>query len=350
MRILFRTSGGRSREEELGLGHVYRCINLAKSLRSHKIYFLIEDYGGVKNLLVDKGFNDIFYLRKKIDLHEDVKKTIHFITSNKIDILIIDRYLLNPSYVKEIRKKNIKTAVITDLKNIEYSSDLVVSGFIGYRNQIRKNHFGTKCLLGPKYQILDERFASKKNIYKKKYDLLATFGGFDDYNISQLFLESILKYPTKIKTKIILGPSTIKSKEIATIQKNYKNHINIIQKTNNMHKEMSEARFGICAGGLTTYEFASLGVPFAIICQVKHQLVTAHQWHNKKIAINLGLIEKISQSKINSFLHKITNRKISLKTPKRSIIDGRGSMRVANEIIRIKQESIMKAHGVLQND
>lgn len=348
MRILFRTSGGRSREEELGLGHVYRCVNLAKSLKPHKVYFLIEDYGGVKNLLAEKGFNEIFYLKKKIDLHDDVKKTIRFIASNKIDILIIDRYLLNPKYVREIRKKNIKIVVITDLENIEYPSDLVVSGFIGYRNQIRRNYLGTKCLLGPKYQILDERFSSKKNIYKKKYDLLATFGGFDDYNIAQLFLESIMKYPIKIRTKIILGPSTIKSKEISVIEKNYKNHIKIVQKTNNMYKEMSEARFGICAGGLTTYEFASLSVPFAIICQVKHQLVTAHQWHNKKIAINLGLIEKISHSKINSFLHKITNRKISLKTPKSSIIDGRGSMRVANEIIRMKQES--HDESVLQND
>ena len=338
MRVLFRTSGGRSRKEELGLGHVYRCMNLAKSLKPHEIYFLIEDYGGVKNLLAEKGFKDIFYLRKKNDLLNDVKKTIHIISSNKIDILIIDRYLLNPKYVEEIKKRNIKTVVITDLRNIEYPSDLVVSGFIGYKNQIKKNHLGTKCLLGPKYQILDKRFSSKKNIYKKKYDLLATFGGFDDYNIARLFLETILKYSTKIRTKVILGPSTIKSKEISTIEKNYKNSIKIVQKTNNMHKEMSEARFGVCAGGLTTYEFASVGVPFAIICQVKHQLVTAHQWHNKKIAINLGLVEKISQNKINSFLYKISNRKISLKTPKSSIIDGRGSMRIAMEIIRMKQE------------
>jgi spore coat polysaccharide biosynthesis predicted glycosyltransferase SpsG len=338
MRILFRTSGGRSREEELGLGHVYRCTNLAKSLKPHKIYFLVEDYGGVKNLLVEKGFKNVFFLRKKIDLLNDAKKTISLISSNKIDIVIIDRYLLDPKYVQELKKNDIKTVVITDLKNIEYPSDLVVSGFIGYENQIRINHFGTKCLLGPKYQILDERFSSMKNIYKKKYDFLATFGGFDDYNIAQLFLESVIKYSTKIKSKIILGPSTIKSKQILAIEKKYRNRIKIVQKTNNMYKEMSEARFGICAGGLTTYEFASLGVPFAIICQVKHQLVTAKQWHNKKIAINLGLIEKISQDKINSLLHRIINRKISLKTPKSSIIDGRGSMRVAMEVIKLNHE------------
>ena len=43
MKIVFRTSGGRIPKRELGLGHIYRCINLSKELTSHKITFLIED-------------------------------------------------------------------------------------------------------------------------------------------------------------------------------------------------------------------------------------------------------------------------------------------------------------------
>ena len=34
MKILFRTSGGRIQKKELGLGHIYRCINLSKELSS----------------------------------------------------------------------------------------------------------------------------------------------------------------------------------------------------------------------------------------------------------------------------------------------------------------------------
>ena len=109
-----------------------------------------------------------------------------------------------------------------------------------------------------------------------------------------------------------------------------------------MYKEIAESRFGICSGGLTTYEFAAVGVPFAIICQVKHQEVTAEVWKNKGIALNLGLINKKSQKKITPFLEDLVNKRISLKTPKDSVIDGKGAMRVAMEIIQMKQKSYDK--------
>ena len=44
MKILFRTSGGRIQKKELGLGHIYRCINLSKEISSHDLTFLIEDF------------------------------------------------------------------------------------------------------------------------------------------------------------------------------------------------------------------------------------------------------------------------------------------------------------------
>ena len=49
--ILFRTSGGKSSKRELGLGHIFRCINLAKMVKKNNIEFLIEDFGTVKKKL-----------------------------------------------------------------------------------------------------------------------------------------------------------------------------------------------------------------------------------------------------------------------------------------------------------
>ena len=55
-KILFRTSGGRIPKRELGLGHIYRCLNLGHQLKPHEIQFLIEDYGAVSSLLREHGF------------------------------------------------------------------------------------------------------------------------------------------------------------------------------------------------------------------------------------------------------------------------------------------------------
>ena len=101
-----------------------------------------------------------------------------------------------------------------------------------------------------------------------------------------------------------------------------------------MKKEISHAEFGICSGGITTYEFTSLGVPFVIICQYKHQLKTAREWQKRNIALNFGLPNKQTRSKIQNLIKKIVENKVPVK-PNKFIVDGLGAKRVAHEILKI---------------
>lgn len=338
MKILFRTSGGKTPKEQLGLGHVFRCINLASTFDKKSIFFLIEDFGGVKKLLNDRNFDNVTLLKKNICTDIDISETIKFIKKKKIDVIIIDKYCLRKNFAKEVGNY-VKIVIISDLTNIQYKADLVVSGFIGYKNQKIKNNLGSKCLLGPKFQILDKRFSKINKNKHKKYKLLATFGGFDDNSISELFLNSIEKYIDKIKIKVILGPSTNKSKKIKDLEKKYSNQIKIIQETKNMAKEMSEVEYGISSGGLTSYEFASMRIPFGIISQVKHQLKTADMWEQKGIVNNLGLISNKTPRKIDEFLKKIDENRISLNKIKHKDMDSNGIIRIKGEILKLINNS-----------
>ena len=79
----------------------------------------------------------------------------------------------------------------------------------------------------------------------------------------------------------------------------YSKNLFVVNETKNMRKEISETSFGFCAGGITTYEFATMNIPFAIIFQYKHQLLTAKAWEKRKIAYNLGLPSNNSNIKEN---------------------------------------------------
>jgi UDP-2,4-diacetamido-2,4,6-trideoxy-beta-L-altropyranose hydrolase len=333
IKILFKTAGGRAVKKELGLGHIFRCINLASKFSSHEIHFLVENFGGVEKIL-NKNLNyKIKYLEKDIQLQKEIENTKSYITKNNIDILIIDRYKINKKFVNSI-SKFIKTVIISDLKNINYHADLVVNGFIGFDNQIIKNKFGTRCLLGPKYQILNKNFKNKNKV-KKKYDLLITLGGFDENKIIQKMLKQILNSNIKLKIKIISGPVTKKLNK-NLISKNKKtSSIELIEKTNNMFKEISSSKFGICAGGITSYEFATLKVPFAIISQVKHQLTTAKEWQEKGIGINLGMFNSNFQKKLERILNNLNENEEVYKFSKKHFIDADGSKRITKEIIKI---------------
>lgn len=329
LNILVRTAGGTNTAEELGFGHVYRCINLVSFLSGHNITFLLEDYGGTKKVLNEKGHHQIFLLKKNADVISDLKSTISLIKKKKIDVLIIDRYQTKEKYVSGIRK-HVKTVLISDLFKVNYDADLLVNGFIGLKNQARTNQYGTRCLFGPKYQILNKKFAEPKIKLSKRIELLVTLGGFDKNNIVKIILSSLTKTP--VKTKIILGPGTPFTSTIKAIAKQCK-FVKIKQKTNDMRKEILNSAFGICSGGITSYEFASLRVPFAIVCQAKHQLITARQWQQRGIALNLGLASKGIKRKIDILLEQISENS-SGKVGKK-IIDGFGSKRVAREIIKL---------------
>lgn len=328
--ILFRVSGGKAPKKELGYGHIFRSIHLAYFFKKHNIWFLLEDYGGAKNILKHHGFDNVLKLKKNSSLDSDIERTINVIKNKKIDVMINDTYKASEKYLKKV-KKFTKTVLITDLKQSKYSSDITVNGFIGFKNQKIIHNDGGISLLGPKYQILNHRFSSKNS--ETKYDLLVTFGGFDENNITEIFLEQLIKFPGTIKTKIIHGPSSEKTARIKEIEREFPGYFSLIA-VGDMYKEISNTKFGLCSGGITTYEFATLGIPFAIISQVKHQTTTAKIWEKNKIATDLGIVDRNTGKKISKYLGKIYSMRQKRNRIYHIDLDGNGGKRVHKEIMK----------------
>lgn len=336
LRILFRISGGRAPKKELGIGHVVRCLNLASLLKKSNVFFLLEDYGGIRKIFQRKKYSNIKFLQKNISVKSDIEKTKKLIKKNKIDVVIVDKYKINFEYVSQL-KEIVTTVVISDLQENNYKADLIVNGFIGNENKIQHNKFKTKCLFGPSFQIINSKFQEKKH-YIKKFDILATFGGFDEKNIIEKLLNILNSRNVKIKTKIILGPATPKTFIIKKFIKKKYSWLRIVNETNNMYKEISESKYGLCSGGLTTYEMASLNIPFGIICQNDHQLITAKKWEKLNYGLNLELATDFNSKKFEEFIKKISRKKITNK----KIIDGCGAQRVIKEIIKIHRNNTKK--------
>lgn len=333
-KILFRTAGGKSRGKELGLGHVYRTINLAKSLSKYEIFFMIEDFGGVQKLLQENGFKNIQLLQNNISSSIDFQKTKNFIIKNDIDLIIFDKYKISKTYVKKF-KNFVKTTVISDLYEINYDADLIINGFVGHENKIFKKNSIT-YLLGPKYQILDNKFKTsvkKKSILRKQYKkLLITFGGFDENKIIDLILNYFSYNIKSFNIIVVLGPATVYNSNLKQLQKKFSKNLTIIHSTKNMKKLISNCDFGICGGGLTSYEFVTMKKPFAIICQSSHQILTAKKWEELKLGLNLGYPNTKLKSKINTLIQRLVSNQISIGTKYPSFLDGKAGLRISKQI------------------
>jgi len=334
--ILFRISGGSAKNQELGLGHIHRALNLSMNLVEYQIHFLVQDYGGSLDVLkkIDKKF--IHKLNVNISLDEDVKTTCKLIKKEKIDLLIIDKFDRVTKPYAMAMKKIVKTIVISDTDKIDYNTDLVVNGFVGFANSIKKNRFGTKCLLGPKYQILSKEY-EKNNIKEKNPEtILVTFGGYDNLKLVELFCKQMIRYIGSLKIKIILGSSTKKTKKLINLESKFDN-LSIVNTSLNFKNDIKNSKFVFCAGGISTYEFAILHVPFAIICQYKHQLKTARVWRKNRVALNFGFKSKILEKRLESKLLNLSRNSSEVNFDTNFKIDGFGSKRVSLEIKKLLQ-------------
>jgi spore coat polysaccharide biosynthesis predicted glycosyltransferase SpsG len=331
--ILFRISGGRSKNKEFGLGHIYRAVNLAEYFDKFTTHFLIEDYGGALQVLTKNGKKKIHVLNPGISLDMDIKKTAKLIEDEGIDLLIVDKFdKITKSYVSKM-KKIVKTVVIADTSKIDYNADLVINGFIGFPNSIIKNRFNTKCLLGPKYQILSKNYEKNNKKFKNPQKVLVTLGGYDNQKIIESFCKQITPFLTSLKIKIILGAATKRSKALSKLDSNF-NNLSVVNSVPNLKKDIKNAKFGFCGGGITTYEFAILQVPFAIICQYKHQIKTAQAWNKKEMALNLGYKNKLLEKNLEKIFVKISKNEINVNNNPNFKMDGFGGKRIAKYLLK----------------
>jgi spore coat polysaccharide biosynthesis predicted glycosyltransferase SpsG len=133
--------------------------------------------------------------------------------------------------------------------------------------------------------------------------------------------------------KIILGPATRKTNFIKNLESNNYKNFEVVSKVDSLEKEISKTKFGICAGGITSYEFASLGVPTIILCQYKHQLLTAKEWEKNNVGLNLGMPDITFEDNFQKIVRKILDGKIVIKS-NQALVDGKGLSRVSKEILK----------------
>ncbi|HJM78915.1 MAG TPA: hypothetical protein QF656_00020, partial [Nitrosopumilus sp.] len=104
--ILIRTAGGRAKEKGLGLGHIYRVINLAEELKNNKIYFSLEDFGGAKEILKKNGYDKIETITNEL---KTAQEKIMFAREKRASASATEEGLQN-------RKRDLLERIESDLK------------------------------------------------------------------------------------------------------------------------------------------------------------------------------------------------------------------------------------------
>ncbi len=324
MKIAILTEGG----GKLGLGHISRCLALYEEIRKRGILptFIINSNSSV-DLIKKIPYIQLNWLEKQKELSTLL---------NGIDMTFVDSYLAHQSVYRKIARISKLSVFMDDVNRIAYPQGIVVNG--NANANILRYPQNNKYLLGIGYLPLrnDFRTVKSKRISKEVRNILITFGGSDNKNITPIIQKVLCRLYPQINKKIVIGQSFQNIDEIMALA-DVKTEIIDNPAANKMKELMLEADISISAAGQTLYELVRMRVPTVVI------KVAENQSGNVTGLKNAGLIEytgswddKNLERKISESLEKIMHypvRKYFAVNAKR-IIDGRGASRTIDYCLK----------------
>lgn len=344
MNIAFRVDGG----IEIGMGHVMRCISLAKEFKNAgcAIYFFSRIQEGI-NKISDESFNVIRLAHETSsndigisDFYWETSELIRLIAKYDIELLIVDTYLVDEMYFQALRPHLRRIAYIDDLNRFVYPVDILINGNLtGEYEKYIKYSDNELMLLGLKYNLIRDEFRNlpKRIINHEVKEIMITTGGTDPYHLSLKIAQWILRdeYFKNIKLNVVIGGGFKNIEQLEELSKHYSNLV-LYQNVKYMSEIMLCSDIAISAGGSTLYELCACGTPALALIMADNQEQLVQKFDELGYMQSLGWYHQLKEKPFINQLKSLCNdynRRCYLANQNQKVVDGYGTQRVAREIL-----------------
>jgi UDP-2,4-diacetamido-2,4,6-trideoxy-beta-L-altropyranose hydrolase len=361
MKIAIRTDSS----VHIGSGHVMRCLTLADELklRGADIMFVCRELSGhMIGLIEGKGYQ-VVRLRQPeaeyatvpedithaawlgVSWQQDAFETIAALADVHPQWLIIDHYAIDRRWEEKLRPHVDKIMVIDDLADRTHDCDLLLDQNLYQAMETRyENLVPDTCqkILGPDYALLRPEFASaRKSLRQRSGELkrvFVFFGGVDPTNETEKALQALANITDRqFDVDVVVGSGNFNKERIqniCSVHESFHYHCQV----DNMAELMASADLAIGAGGSTTWERCSLGLPSLVIALAENQENIARSADKAGVLEYLGRISAVS---FDEFYLRIsaafTTEVILLDMSEKSqlLVDGCGVLRVADKMVKL---------------
>lgn len=328
MNILIYTYGN----HKMGMGHIYRMLNLATLLREkgHNILFLVPSWKeGIKE--ISKQGEKII----KIPINDFKRESPHksLLEDHSFDCIIVDALNVAKPIMKLFRNKAKILLSLDNTGNGRIFSDILIN--VLYRKK--------PTLLKPKIEVNDfnylilnrnfKKFNAKKKIIKKKIEkVLITQGGSDTYGITPKIIAELNKFSDrKIKYYVMVGPAFKHFKKLKSTVKRSNLNIRILKNVTKTWELFYKMDIAVSGAGMTLFELMCLGVPCLVLTQEYKEMETIDYLKGRGFIESLGLYEKTKKDDILNKAEDLINnydRRIEMNRNSKKAIDGKGGGRI----------------------
>ena len=316
LKFLFIVEGN----HKIGLGHVYRTINLSNEIlkNNHQVLILTKDK--VAKKIISKNHTCKIYSK----LND--KKNLSLLKSFKPDLIILDKLQEQSHEIKFLKKYGKILSIDYTGRNyelIDYGINFL------YPSKIKHSFSGFE------YSILKKEFSEGGKYIPKKSvkSILILQGASDTHCFIPKIIMALNRINFSFKITVVTGSTFECGKTLKKILLKNSKEIKILHDISNMQDVMKNHDLAVTAAGITIFELACIGVPSIIVCSERFEIKTAEIMEKNHFGINLGFGKDVSIKKISDEINDLIlnyDLRVKMNLNGKKLVDGKGSKRVVS--------------------
>jgi len=325
-RVGFLTHGGPA----IGLGHVARCLSLARALAADgaRVLFLIGREVRVTSLVERAGFDVV-----ETDWESAETAAREAVVGLRPETLVVDSYAVSSALLDSLRPLVCQLVAIDDIADRSLPVHTVVNGAagaerLGYRGGLPE----TVYLLGPRYALLDPAYAEapERKTRPSVERVLVTLGGGSHPAALQPVMRAALSLDTAA-VDLVVGPfaadgvpGVIESARVV-----------VHRRVPMLRRLMLEADVAVSGAGMTLLELAATATPTVFLTLAPNES-NSSAFERAGAALAAGSADAPDcGAAVALHLKRLAGDPVlreSLGASARRLVDGQGALRVARAI------------------
>jgi len=326
-RVAFLTHGGPA----IGLGHVARCLSLARALAADgaRIVFLVGQEARVTAAIEAGGFDVV-----ETDWESAGAAARDLVAALRPETLVVDSYAVSGTQLDLLRPLVGQLVAIDDLADRPLPVHTVVNGGIDAEHlEYRGGLPETVFLLGPRYALLDPAYAAapERKPRASVERVLVTLGGGSHPAALRAVVQAALSLGTAA-VDVPVGPFADGGVADAIEDARVVVHRGVSA----LRSLMLAADVAISGAGMTLYELAATATPIVSLTMAPNQRPNAAAFERAGAALAAGSADHpdlgATVARQLGWLAADAALREKLGAAGRRLVDGQGASRVAREI------------------
>ena len=341
-RLVIRADAGPA----IGIGHVMRCLALARAWR---------EAGGEATLVGRSPTGD---LRERIraagidyrplgQTHPDpsdlamTRDVVQAAVAEQGGAggawLAVDGYHFDARYYQALRETGCRVLVVDDMAHLPYyDADLILNQNLGAEELDYPSGGRTVLLRGVRYVLLRPEFQRYRevgrDVARTAKRVLVTLGGADPRNVTEQAVRALEQVELPgLEAKIVAGAANPRAGRLREEIGRGRADVELLTRVDDVPWLMAWADVALSAAGSTCWELAFMGLPAAVVVAADNQVPIARRLAEEGVVDHLGDWEDLTAERIAGRLASLCRdqaRRREMSRCGRRMVDGLGAQRV----------------------